>query len=384
MNILFFDPVRLFNGNTGDSIHVRELVCNLSRLGHRVAVICCTSKPVTDTTVEIIPTKSFNFRGGGLLGIIWALVVGFIVAKRRHVDLVYVRGSKSFCGLILSTLCRRPLVIEVNGIITDELRISGKFQRDLIPRTSAWLNETSYKYGKHIIAVSPGIEAVLKDDFGVDPERVSVILNGVNADLYVPKHTQIARNELGLSKEHMYLCFVGHLVAWQGVDYLINCSPLVIERCPEAHFIVVGDGPLEEDFKRLAEQIGVIDNFTFTGAIQYERVPLYISASDVCVVPKKPMRSGYSPLKLYNYMACAKPVIATKTEGFAALDEYSCGLLVNPSILEELAAAIVRLFQDTELRKQMGENGRRYVVDNHSWQSVAKRVAEVCEIAVRR
>ena len=119
--------------------------------------------------------------------------------------------------------------------------------------------------------------------------------------------------------------------------------------------------------------------------VPYQTVPLYINASDVCATPfvkARGERSGVSPLKLCEYLACQKPVVASKLGGLAMLAQNSAGVLVEPEDPEALAKAIIGLFQDPELRKQMGENGRKYVVKNRSWESVARRVAEVCRQAI--
>ena len=126
----------------------------------------------------------------------------------------------------------------------------------------------------------------------------------------------------------------------------------------------------------------MLDNFIFTRAVLYQQVPLYINASDVCVVggvPPTLSTKGYSPLKLCEYMACGKPVVVIRTDGMEFVEENRAGLLVNPRNSQEYADAMVRLLQDQELRKRMGENGRRWMVENRSWESIAKRVAEVFE-----
>jgi len=86
-----------------------------------------------------------------------------------------------------------------------------------------------------------------------------------------------------------------------------------------------------------------------------------------------------SPLKIYEYGACGKAIVTSRLPGLEFIEQYETGVLVQPDNAEELAAAIIKLLREPELRRQMGENGRKYVVKNHSWESVAKRVAEVCE-----
>lgn len=95
------------------------------------------------------------------------------------------------------------------------------------------------------------------------------------------------------------------------------------------------------------------------------------------------MQFGLSPLKLCEYLACGKPVIASRISGLEVLEEENCGFLVNPEDPQALAIRIIELLRNPELRHKMGENGRKYVVENRSWESVAKKVAQVCEDAVQ-
>jgi glycosyltransferase involved in cell wall biosynthesis len=140
---------------------------------------------------------------------------------------------------------------------------------------------------------------------------------------------------------------------------------------------------MKDELAALANQLDVVDKIIFVGKIPYNQVPLYINASEICVTPKKPLRSGYSPLKLCEYLACSKPVIATRTNGFELLEENNAGLLINPENQQEFADAINMLLKDPVLRQRMGENGRKYVLEDRSWESVARKVAKVCEDAIQ-
>jgi glycosyltransferase involved in cell wall biosynthesis len=107
-------------------------------------------------------------------------------------------------------------------------------------------------------------------------------------------------------------------------------------------------------------------NYIFTGSVPYEQVSMYINACEVCVVPKRPLKSGYSPLKLYEYMACGKPVIASRLDVFEVLEQINSGLLVNPEDPNEFSTAVLQLLSDPYLREKMGFNGRNYVQRSQS------------------
>lgn len=385
MRILIYVPTITFDGCIANSVHVRELAQNLLELGNEVVVIANLSNSAYDGIVAVRSTKIPRIRVlGWLITQIQALFFVILETTKNKCQLVYTRfGLSSGPCLLMARLTGMRCVIEVNGFPRDEAKVSrvglwGKITGYL----KNWVSDTACRYAQQVIAVTPRIKEVLVAEYGIETDKIAVIPNGANTDLFKPMDTNQARRQLNLSGADYFVTFVGTLAAWQGVEYLIRSTPYILEGCPESKFLIVGDGPTEEELVKLAKEIAVSDWIIFTGMVPYDKVPLYINASDVCVAPKIPLGSGYSPLKLYEYMACEKPVVATRTSGFEILEGNNAGLLVNLENLQEFAEAIIKLLQDPELRKQMGENGRKYVVQNHSWESVARRVGEVCQQAM--
>jgi glycosyltransferase involved in cell wall biosynthesis len=137
----------------------------------------------------------------------------------------------------------------------------------------------------------------------------------------------------------------------------------------------------------LTEQTGVSDKFIFTGIVPYEEVSKYINASDVCVhLPfgKRNERVGASSLKLFEYMACGKPIITTDVDGIPKeIERVNAGILVSCN-LQEIAGNIIKLLKSEKMREEMGKNGRKCVVENHSWGIVAEKVARVCENVIKQ
>ena len=125
------------------------------------------------------------------------------------------------------------------------------------------------------------------------------------------------------------------------------------------------------------------NRFIFTGVIAYDRVPLYINASDTCTAPfifARNAKIGLSPLKLYEYMACGKPVVASNISGVSdVLEASGGGIPVLPENPEALAEGILKLLENPDLRTKLGSKGLSYVTENYSWHSVAEKVNEVCK-----
>lgn len=401
MRILFYDSIK--NKQLGvEYSHVFEVLSELSKAGH--SIFYTNGDYFAQNHIEGISFHSSanqqralwvrikNFLvtspWKGEITILWSFLMDikfFFSALKssllRKPDLVYRRHTLFSSDYFLARLLRVPSIKEVNGIIADEAKLAhtgDKFSLRVMNR----IEQCNLPKANRIIVVTSKLKEVLHNDYKIPEDKIVVIPNGANIDLFKPMAAIKAREKLGLNQNNNYICFVGSFRQWQGVEYLVQSAPFILKEIPNTKFLIIGDGMMKEELINLAEETGVSDKFIFTGVVPYKEVPKYINASDVCAVPKTPLKSGYSPLKLYEYMACGKPVVASNLPGFEILEQNNAGILVEPENPEELAKAIVRLLTNEELREQMGENGRRYVVENQSWEIMAKKVAEVCESAV--
>jgi glycosyltransferase involved in cell wall biosynthesis len=223
----------------------------------------------------------------------------------------------------------------------------------------------------------------------VPGDKIVVIRNGANTDMFQPMDISVARKKLNLNQSGNYICFVGAFSAWHRIDRLVRSVPLVLQDYPNTRFLIIGDGKMKQDLIILAEQIGVHDKIIFTGRVPYQEVPLYINASDVCVFPStknfRNNRTGGSPLKLYEYMACGKPVVVGNVAGVSDdVTDANSGFVVDTANNDEMARAIIKLLSNEQLRKEMGDRGRKAAVEKHSWRKVAEQLAEVFESVIQK
>ena len=206
--------------------------------------------------------------------------------------------------------------------------------------------------------MTSGIKNGLINLYNIPSKKIVVINNGANTDLFYPIDSEASRAKLELEISKKYICFVGNLARWQGVEYLIEASPLILQRCPNLSFLVIGDGIMKSKLIQLTHKFGVFDNFIFTGSVPYDKVPLYINASNVCVAPfimERNAKIGLSPLKLYEYMACEKPVVASAISGVSEVLELSKGgISVLPENSEAFADAIAVLLENDALSRELG------------------------------
>jgi len=288
------------------------------------------------------------------------LFLHFIKSKP---DIIYARSKIGIASLSISLLFNTPRVVEVNGLSIEDTKMR---------------NESAIRI--KIIAVTPGLKKKIEELYNIPDEKVVVIENGANTDLFKPLNKNECVRELNLPDSFQYVCFVGNLAPWQGVEYLIEVAPLILKKVPNTKFLIVGDGMMKEKLIGLAEKTGISDKVIFTGTVPYEEVPKYINASDVCISPfirRRNETTGVSPLKIYEYLSCQKPVVSSRIPNLEFIEQQNTGILVEPESPDKLAKTIIKLLEDEKLREEMGKNGREYVVKNHSWEMVARRVESV-------
>jgi len=310
------------------------------------------------------------------------LFLHFIKSKP---DVIYARSKIGIASSLISLLFNTPQVVEVNGLSIKEAKMRNESAIRIFVMTKI-LERLNYRFSSKIVAVTKNLKEKIKELYHIPDEKIVVIENGANTDLFKPMDRGKCIKELNLDEAHYYVCFVGNLAPWQGVEYLIEATPLILKNVPNTKFLIVGDGMMKEKLVGLAEKTGVSDKIIFTGTVPYEEVPKYINASDVCVAPltKGRIKSGSSALKIYEYLSCEKPVISSRIPNLEFIEQQNAGILVEPENQEKLARAIVKLLEDKKLREIMGKNGREYVVKNHSWKIIAKRVEGVINEVVER
>lgn len=364
----------------GSTTHIVELSTELGRQANVRTYLRRSERPVP------APPGTVLVRGSTLP------VIGYLVFQARLLvrllrdlsrsspDVLYSRytpfGIAPACASVLLGI---PHVIELNGIVQEDLAAEG------VPRHLMGLARVSERLhcrgAARIVAVSDGIAEDVARRYG--RMDTVVVANGVNCSLFRPIEREEAARALGLDPDHQYICFVGNLAPWQGVDVLIEATPCILGAVPSARLLIVGDGSDRERLVRCADDLGLLDACVFTGSVPYTDVPLYINASAVCVAPfvrRRNERTGLSPLKIYEYLACARPVVASGIPGVSELiGESGGGRLVPPEDPGALAATVSELLGDEQARGSMGRAGREWVTSRHCWGHVAAEIVATCE-----
>jgi glycosyltransferase involved in cell wall biosynthesis len=315
-------------------------------------------------------------------GIVLAILHACLLANlKERFDVIYARhGLPSLAGALLSRMIGIPMVVELNGLLNLDAEI---FHWPRLARYFTKFIETFVFHSTDaIVAVTEELKNEILARFHFD-NLMTVVPVGVDTELFRPRNKNEARKECTIPPQIQVVCFVGNLMPWHGLKNLIRCAPEVVKRFPNTLFIVVGDGPQKRDLNLFADSLRVSSAFYFAGKIPHTEVPNYVNCADVCVAPFGRVRTTTSPLKLYEYMSCGKPVVASDISPVGELlAKYSCGILVQPDDSHDLARAIIRVLQDRNLALRIGMQARRIALQFFSWRAIAEKIARVCEAAI--
>ena len=393
------DPGVPVYGDKGASVHVRELTRAWQRLGHDMTVLAARpgGNPPSDYGVPVVAAKPepIDERLAALLrtdpsaGEDVARDVRAILAaaslrqkalpllRSFQPDLVYERFALfGTAGIAVARELGVPLILEVNAPLSQEQE---RHRGLAYGATARELERHVLRSVDHVVAVSSALQRWLVAA-GVSPERITVLPNAVDPARFDPGHVEggTVRGRLGLADQPV-VGFVGTLKPWHDVDTLVRAIALLRRRTPAPRLLVVGAGPERERLEKLARINGIGAATTFTGPVPHAGVAPYIGAFDVAVVPYGRERTSYfSPLKLFEYLAAGRPVVAADVGDIRhCIRHGETGLLYPAGDTDALADAIGALLADRSRASSLARAGREHVGAHHTWEHNARVVAEL-------
>lgn len=233
-----------------------------------------------------------------------------------------------------------------------------------------------------IITVSEGVRQYCLEVDRLAPERVVTVYNGIEDRLPEKTDRSAVRASLGLRDSDLVITTVGHVRKVKGVDIFARTALHLERRFPDARFVVVGD---VHEPGHMAELHGMIARGEAGAQMRFvgprEDIPSILAASDVFVLPSR--SEGFSNA-LIEAMLCGLPCVATDVGGNAeALQDGESGLVVPSESVECMSEALARLLQDAELRRRMGQAGRRRALQAFSLEGMMNGLMNVYDAALR-
>jgi glycosyltransferase involved in cell wall biosynthesis len=169
---------------------------------------------------------------------------------------------------------------------------------------------------------------------------------------------------------------------WHDLELLLDSFALALQKHPGAKLVLVGEGQTRQSIAEKVQNDGLQHSVIMTGAISHADVPAMLSIADIAVVPSSAVsasRGGTgTPLKLFEYMAAGKPIVATALDHASeVIQDHHTGLLVEAGEIVKFAAAIIALLDDPVERVRLGHNARQRAVDLYSWEQYTRKLEEI-------
>lgn len=294
--------------------------------------------------------------------------------RREKIDVICVceLSSGSWLGLLLKRLLGIPYINYIHGeeITTESsYRLFGRRRKHYLRQADA------------VVAVSEFTRQELIERMGVAPERIRLIINGVDSSRFQPG----PRPEVLVRRYHVagrrVLLTVGRLVERKGIDTTIRAMPHILSRCPNVTYLIVGIGPYLPRLQELVREMAVDEQVIFAGRIPHDELVAHYQLCDLFIMPNRELENrdteGFG-LVFLEANACAKAVISGKAGGVVeAVQHGETGLNVDGNSVEAVADAVVELLCDDARREAMGARGLEVARASSSAER-AQRFYELC------
>lgn len=381
MRILMIAPTPFF-ADRGCHTQIYEEIRALQKIGHEV-LLCTYGLGREVEGVHTVRTINFPWYRKLAAGpsytkilLLPCLTVTTLMAVVRFKPQVVHAHLHE--GAVIARICKfffpgLRVLFDMQGSLTGET-LQHRFVRkgSIAYRCLAWLERRIAGWFP-VITQSETMIQELKS-LGVPETGCFNVRDGVDTDTFceTPFDTELGK-ELGISRESPRILYMGLLEEYQGVDVMLKAFSILAKMRPNTRFIIIGY-PNVDKYKALALSLGIDSHCLFLGRIEYQRLPRYLSLSQVAVAPKIAETEGDG--KIYNYMAMGMTTVAFD-RGVSREILADSGVFARFGDPQDLAEKLLSVIDDYELCRAKGRASRQRAVENLSWDAVGRRIDRV-------
>lgn len=306
---------------------------------------------------------------------LYAFAALWVMVQWHRPDFIYERyGLNSVAGVWVARSTGTPLLLEVNSPLADEETRLGKL---CFPRVARALERQTMRAATKVLAVSTPLLHLLEANGDIAPGRAAVVPNGVVPTRFeaASRSRRAVRTELGVDDETTVVGAVAFFREWHGMERLIEWLR-ERRRGSRVALLLIGDGPALPGLKDAVAQTDAAQFVKFTGSVDHPAVPRLLAATDITVVPQAVPYA--SPLKLFEYLAAGKAVVAPAQANITEIvTDGVDALTFPPGDAAAMHRALNRLIEDPALRARLGQSARDTIVRRQlTWDAAAARIVE--------
>lgn len=303
--------------------------------------------------------------------------------KAKNIDCIYLASTPPIQGMLGACLKKKkkvPFIYNLQDIFPDSLAGTGLAKKGgILWKIGRVIENFTYRNADKIIVISQDFKKNIMAK-GVPEEKIVVVYNWVdqNAVVDVSREKNILFDRYGLDKSKFYITYNGNIGLTQNMDMLLEVAK-ALEVNEDIHFVLVGNGAYLEQVKKIIE-VRNVSNVTLLPFQPYEEISHVFSLGDVSLVISKPGVGDNSvPSKTWSIMSASRPVLANfdENELKTIIEENNCGIFTKAGDKVAFTDAILKLYNDRDLCKEMGRNGRKFVMENLTREAGTKKYVDV-------
>ena len=405
--VVYFASQSLPHTSSGYAIRTHGLVSSMASRGYEVETVLRNGYPLdrndflgtTVNKIEIIDDVKYHFNSKESSSLInYQEVYNFNKFREyqtqatnhliQHAKLVkpsLIHSASNFvvglAGARAAKALGIPSIYEIRGFwhLTQSTKRQGYENSDHYNLSEHFEIETA-KQSDYVFTITQALKEILVEN-GVQESKIRVLPNAVDARKFtVMKKDKELEQELGF-KNKLVIGYIGSFVEYEGLDLLLEACALLKEIHGDAFkLLLVGDGDVMQKLRRTVQFLQLEEHVVFTGRVSHDEVQRYYSLIDIAPLPRKGLRvcELVSPLKPFEAMASGKVLITSSVQALAEIvDDGETGLVFEKDNAKDLAAKLELVLTDSDLRKRIGKNATKWVLENHSWDVISKRVTDI-------
>lgn len=383
MRTLMIAPQPFFQPR-GTPISVLHRLNALSKLGYRVDLVTYhlgEDVEIDGVTIHRIPKVLFVNKvaiGPSKIKVILDSYLFLKSVKMLRVskyDLIHSHEEAGFFATYLAQKYNALHLYDMHSSLPQQLSNFKFTKSNLLIRWFEKLEAYAIENADAVITICPELYNYVKRKF---PAKFNILIENVadNVSLFTKPLENINIKDKIKSNGELVVLYTGTFEPYQGIDLLIDASQKVIENISNVKFVLVGGKPEQvETYKNKVNSLNLNDKFVFTGSVLPQHVAPYIDACDILVSPR--VEGNNTPLKIYSYLRSEKPIVATNHLTHTQVLNQEVAILTecNP---DAFGSGVIRLLEDSELRKRLGNQAKKLAEEKYSYQSYLDKTQEVC------